>query len=84
MERRFSEKPEPVTARRQLQYVRQHETESLEDFAHKAIKYVKTSLANQKAIFGSAKTSLTQRQVTFSDTEGAYSKEKERPVLVSH
>ena len=34
MERRFSEKPEPVTARRQLQYVRQQETESLEDFAH--------------------------------------------------
>ena len=43
----------------------------------KAIKYVKTSLANQKAIFGSAKTSFAQRQVTFSDTEGAYSNEKE-------
>lgn len=43
----------------------------------KAIKFVKTSLANQKAIFGSAKTSLVQRQVTFSDTEDIYSKEKE-------
>jgi hypothetical protein len=43
----------------------------------KAIKFVKTSLANQKAIFGSAKTSLAQRQVTFSDTEGTNSKEKE-------
>ena len=125
MKRRFSKKPEPVTARRQLQYVRQQEHESLEDFAHKvyvlaldgyekcdddaiediateaflrgckekeaaikameknpvtlskAIKFVKTSLANQKAIFGSAKTSLAQRQVTFSDTEGTNSKEKE-------
>ena len=43
----------------------------------KAIKFVKTSLANQKAIFGSEKTSLAQRQVTFSDTEGTNSKEKE-------
>jgi hypothetical protein len=43
----------------------------------KAIKFVKTSLANQKVIFGSANTSLTQRQVTFSDTEGTNSKEKE-------
>jgi hypothetical protein len=125
MKRRFSKKPEPVTARRQLQYVRQQETESLEDFAHKvyvlaldryekceddalediateafirgfkekeaaikameknpvtlskAIKLVKTSLVNQKAIFGSANTSLAQRQVTFSDTKGTCSKEKE-------
>jgi hypothetical protein len=36
----------------------------------KAIKFVKTSLANQKSIFGSTKNSLAQRQVTFSDTEG--------------
>ena len=43
----------------------------------KAIKFVKTSLANQKAIFGSVKTPLAQRQVTFSDTEGTHSKEKE-------
>jgi hypothetical protein len=43
----------------------------------RAIKFVKTSLANQKAICGSAKTSLAQRQVTFSDTEGHNSKEKE-------
>ena len=35
MKRRFSKKPEPVTARRQLQYVRQQDNESLEDFAHK-------------------------------------------------
>jgi hypothetical protein len=125
MKRRFSKKPEPVTAKRQLQYVRQQENESLEDFAHtvyalaldgyekceddalediateaflrgckeketaiqameknpvalsKAIKFVKTSLANQKAICGSAKTSLAQRQLTFSDTEGHNSKEKE-------
>ena len=35
MKRRFSKKPEPVTARRQLQYVRQQENESLEDFAHR-------------------------------------------------
>lgn len=124
MKRRFSKKPEPVTARRQLQYVRQ-ENESLEDFAHKvyvlaldgyekceddalediateaflrgckekeaaikameknpvilskAIKFIKTSLSNQKPIFGSPKTSLAQRQVTFSDTEGNHSKEKE-------
>jgi hypothetical protein len=125
IKRRFGKKPEPVTTRRQLQYARQQENESLEDFAHKiyvlgldgyekcendaleditteaflrgckekeaaikameknpaclskAIKFVKTSLANQKVIFGSAKTSLTQRQVTFSDTEGTNSKEKE-------
>ena len=125
MKRRFGKKPEPVTTRRQLQYARQQENESLEDFAHKiyvlaldgyekcendalediateaflrgckekeaaikameknpaslskAIKFVKTSLANQKVIFGSANTSLTQRQVTFSDTEGTNSKEKE-------
>jgi hypothetical protein len=32
---RFSKKPEPVTARRQLQYVRQQVKERLEDFAHK-------------------------------------------------
>jgi hypothetical protein len=43
----------------------------------KAIKLVKTSLANQKAILGSANTSLAQRQVTFSDTEGTCSKGKE-------
>jgi hypothetical protein len=42
----------------------------------KAIKFVKTSLANKKAIFGSTKNSLAQRQVTFSDTEGTNSKEK--------
>ena len=35
MKRRFNKKPEPVTARRQLQYVRQQVNESLEDFAHK-------------------------------------------------
>ncbi|CAC5409272.1 unnamed protein product [Mytilus coruscus] len=36
----------------------------------KAVKYVKTSLANQKAIFGSGKISAySQRQVIFSDTE---------------
>jgi len=35
MKRRFSKKPEPVTARRQLQYMRQQENESLEDFAPK-------------------------------------------------
>jgi hypothetical protein len=34
MKRRFSKKPEPVTARQQLQYVRQQENESLEDLAH--------------------------------------------------
>ena len=34
MKRRFSKKSEPVTARRQLQYVRQQENETLEDFAH--------------------------------------------------
>ena len=39
--------------------------------------FVKTSLANQKAIFGSAKTSLARRQITFSATEGTNSKEKE-------
>ena len=43
----------------------------------KAIQFVKTSLANQKAILGSTKNSLAQRQVTFSDTEGTNSKEKE-------
>ncbi|CAC5360378.1 unnamed protein product [Mytilus coruscus] len=36
----------------------------------KAVKYVKTSLANQKAIFGSGKTAdYAQRQVTLSNTE---------------
>ncbi|CAC5424247.1 unnamed protein product [Mytilus coruscus] len=34
LKRRFSKKPEPVTARRQLQYVKQQENESLEDFSH--------------------------------------------------
>jgi hypothetical protein len=43
----------------------------------KAIKFIKTSLTNQKVIFGSAKTSLAKRQATFSDTEGTNSKEKE-------
>ena len=43
----------------------------------KAIQFVKTSLANQKAIFGSAKTSLAQGQVTFSDAEGINSMETE-------
>ena len=120
MKRRFSKKPEPVTARRQLQYTKQQEDESIEEYAHKvymmamdgyekcevetleaiateaflrgckekeaamkameknpqtltkAVKYVKTSLANQKALFGSAKTTAyAQRQVSFSDTEGA-------------
>jgi len=35
MKRRFTKKPQPVIARRQLPYVRQQENESLEDFAHK-------------------------------------------------
>lgn len=117
LRQQFSKKPQPVTARRQIQYIRQQENESLEDFAHKvyslamdgydrcemdtlediateaflrgckekdaaikameknptslskAVKYVKTSLANQKAIFGGTKQSYSKRQVTFSDTE---------------
>jgi hypothetical protein len=47
------------------------------------ITFVKTSLANQKTIFGAAKTSLVQRQVTFPDTEETYSKEKERSHIQS-
>ena len=113
MKRRFSKKPEPVTARRQLQYVRQQENESLEDFSHtvyvlaldgyekceddalediateaflrgckekeaaikameknpvtlsKAIKFVKTSLANQKAILGQQKISWFKDKLPF-------------------
>jgi hypothetical protein len=36
---------------------------------HKALKYVKTSLANQCAIFGVRGSSYGQRQVTFSDQD---------------
>jgi hypothetical protein len=35
MKRRFGKKQEPVTTRWQLQYARQQDNESLEDFAHK-------------------------------------------------
>jgi 5'(3')-deoxyribonucleotidase len=113
MKRRFGKKPEPVTARRQLQYVRQQDNDSLEDFAHKvyllaldgytkceddslediateaflrgckereaaiksmeknpvtlskAIKCVKTSLANQKAILSRQKRPWLKDKLPF-------------------
>lgn len=116
MKRRFSLKDAPVAARRKLQYVRQKEDESIEQFSqrvhfltldayedagsktihqmaveaflrgckekeaaraamekepssiHKALKYVKASIANQRAIFG-ARPSYSHRQVTFSEPD---------------
>ena len=121
MKRRFSKKEEASSARRQLQYVRQMENESVEEFAERvhfltmdgyfksstniidqigteaflrgckekdaarivieknprtineALKWIKSSLANQRAIYGarsphsSRSPQYVQRQVTFSD-----------------
>jgi hypothetical protein len=118
MKRRFSTKDAPVAARRQVQFCRQSEDETLEQFSqrvhflvidgyptaerktiqqisveaflrgcrekdaaraamekeprtiHQALKYVKSSAANQRAIFGSRSySSYGQRQVTFSPEE---------------
>ena len=121
MKRRFSKKEEASAARRQLQYIRQGDEETIEEFAERvhfltmdgyyrsnndiidqigteaflrgclekdaarivieknprtineALKWIKSSLANQKAIYGArrnytGRTQLyAQRQVTFSD-----------------
>ena len=111
----FSNKDAPVSVRHKLQFVKQREDESVEQFSqrmhflaldgypaaerktvqqmateaflrgcrekeaaraameknpkdiYKALKFVKASVANQRAIFGSRYGSYTQRQVTFSD-----------------
>ena len=116
MKRRFSVKDAPVAARRQLQYIRQKEDETVEQFSqrvhfltldayedagdkyihqmaieaflrgcrekeaaraamekepttiHKALKFVKNSIANQRAIFGSRPV-YSHRHVTFPDQE---------------
>ncbi|CAC5392532.1 unnamed protein product [Mytilus coruscus] len=121
MKRRFSTKEEASAARRQLQYIRQLDGETIEEYAERlhfltmdryyrskndtidqidteaflrgcqekeaarivieknprtineALKWIKSSLANQKAIYGARKSysgrpqSYFQRQVTFSD-----------------
>ena len=116
MKQRFSKKDEPVSARRQLQYVRQQDGESLGEFAErvhflvmdgydrcentvidqigteaflrgcrdkesarcvieknpssisKAVKLMKSTLANQKAIYGTRSPNFAHRQVSFQDT----------------
>lgn len=116
MKQRFSKKDEPVSARRQLQYVRQQEGEALEEFAervhfivmdgydkcensvidqigteaflrgckdkesarhviernpvsiNKALKLIKSAIANQKAIYGTRSPTFAHRQVTFKDS----------------
>ncbi|CAC5415863.1 unnamed protein product [Mytilus coruscus] len=118
LKQRFSKKDEPVSARRQLQYVRQQDSETLEEFAervhfiamdgyekcdnsvihqigteaflrgckdkeaarhvteknpesiNKALKIMKTSIANQKAIYGSRSPNFAHRQVSFADSAG--------------
>jgi len=126
MGRRFDNKDAPVSARRKLQFLRQMDSETLEEFSqrvhflaidgygksgkhtveqiatetflrgcrekeaakaamekgpnsiHKALKYVKESLANQRAIFGTkSNTSYIQRQVSFADKNG-FSSDSER------
>ncbi|CAG2227777.1 unnamed protein product [Mytilus edulis] len=118
MKRRFSKKEEASAARRQLQYIRQLDGETIEEYAERvhfltmdgyyrsnndiidqigteaflrgcqekeaarivieknprtineSLKWIKSSLANQKAIYGARKSYsqlYTQRQVTFSD-----------------
>ncbi|CAC5401507.1 unnamed protein product [Mytilus coruscus] len=121
MKRRFSKKEEASAARRQLQYIRQLDGETIEEYAERvhfltmdgyyrskndiidqigneaflrgcqekeaarivieknprtineALKWIKSSLANQKAIYGDRKSysgrpqSYSQRQMTFSD-----------------
>ncbi|CAC5415783.1 unnamed protein product [Mytilus coruscus] len=118
LKQRFSKKDEPVSARRQLQFVRQQDSETLEEFAervhfiemdgydkcdnsvidqigteaflrgckdkeaarhvieknpesiNKALKIMKTSIANQKAIYGSRSPNFAHRQVSFADSAG--------------
>ncbi|VDI10634.1 Hypothetical predicted protein [Mytilus galloprovincialis] len=118
MKRRFSKKEEASAARRHLQYIRQLDGETIEEYAERvhfltmdgyyrsnndiidqiateaflrgcqekeaarivieknprtineSLKWIKSSLANQKAIYGARKSYsqlYTQRQVTFSD-----------------
>ncbi|CAC5415896.1 unnamed protein product [Mytilus coruscus] len=129
LKQRFSKKDEPVSARRQLQYVRQQDNETLEEFAervhfiamdgydkcnnsvidqigteaflrgckdkeaarhviernpesiNKALKIMKTSIANQKAIYGSRSPNFAHRQVSFADSAGkSHEKESTRTV----
>jgi competence ComEA-like helix-hairpin-helix protein len=116
LKHRFSCKDAPMAARRQLQFIKQKEEESLEQFSqrtyfltldgystagdktiqqlsietflrgcrdkeaakaamekeprtlHKALKYVKASAANQKAIFGSRSSVYHQRQAAVSES----------------
>lgn len=117
LKHRFSSKEAPVAARRQLQFVKQREDESLEQFSqrvhflaldgyplaekrtvqqisveaflrgsrekdaartameknpkdiYKALKYLKASVANQRAIFGTRSYGYPQRQVSFADLQ---------------
>lgn len=130
LKQRFSKKDEPVSARRQLQYVRQQDSETLEEFAervhfiamdgydkcdnsvidqigteaflrgckdkeaarhviernpesiNKALKIMKTSIANQKAIYGSRSPNFAHRQVSFADSAGK-SQDKESASTVN-
>ena len=114
--RRFGSREQPISARRQLQYVRQKEGESLEEFSqrvhflamdgypgarettihqmaieaflrgcrdkdaarvamdkeprdvYKALKYVKTAVQNNRALFGTG-TRPAVRQVSFADDD---------------
>ena len=128
LKQRFSKKDEPVSARRQLQFVRQQEGESLGEFAervhflvmdgydrcensvidqigteaflcgcrdkdsarhvieknpcsiNKAVKLMKSTLANQKAIYGTRSPNFAHRQVSFEDTKKDTSQHLEKEV----
>ncbi|CAC5366980.1 unnamed protein product [Mytilus coruscus] len=137
MKRRFSKKEEASAARRQLQYIRQLDGETIEEYAERvhfltmdgyyrskndiidqigteaflrgcqekeaarivieknprtineALKWIKSSLANQKAIYGARKSysgrpqSYSQRQVTFSDMNDS-DHSPQRPTALQH
>ncbi|CAG2220004.1 unnamed protein product [Mytilus edulis] len=137
MKRRFSKKEEASAARRQLQYIRQLDGETVEEYAERvhfltmdgyyrsnndiidqigteaflrgcqekeaarivieknprtineALKWIKSSLANQKAIYGARKSysgrpqSYSQRQVTFSDINDS-DHSPQRPTALQH
>ncbi|CAG2251986.1 unnamed protein product [Mytilus edulis] len=137
MKRRFSKKEEASAARRQLQYIRQLDGETIEEYAERvhfltmdgyyrsnndiidqigteaflrgcqekeaarivieknprtineSLKWIKSSLANQKAIYGARKSysgrpqSYSQRQVTFSDINDS-DHSPQRPTALQH
>ncbi|CAC5411290.1 unnamed protein product [Mytilus coruscus] len=137
MKRRFSKKEEASASRRHLQYIRQLDRETIEEYAERvhfltmdgyyrsnndiidqigteaflrgcqekeaarivieknprtineALKLIKSSLANQKAIYGARKSysgrpqSYSQRQVTFSDMNDS-DHSPQRPTALQH